>query len=279
LDLRGLLPKADIERAASILRYQPYILTDDLQTGAGYSWFCAGDPRVSPQEIFRKSECTPEVWERAVEANGRVRAMYDDMLDEVAGRFSGGSLLDLACNSGYFPVGAERRGMRGTGMDVWDFSAGVSLLNDALGTKARFVHAGYDPVNHRLPELGEFDVTVISAIMCHLPDPVYFLTAVARVTKGALLFWGQMIDSDLLLISYLPPFPSLPGLREYPHLFNDNTRISRGLFDLTVKTLGFREVIEIRPRDHGWKDPRGRDIPLAQELGEGSRHPLLLALR
>src|SRR5580700_3911246 len=140
MDLRAHLHGVDIEAAAAVLNYQPFILSDEIQTGVAYSLLHSDDPRVAPQLVFRKSTCAPERWDNAVVANGRLRAMYDDMLDEMSLLFPGGTLLDVACNNGYFPVGAELRGMRGTGMDLGNHSGAVSLLNDALGTKAKFVH-------------------------------------------------------------------------------------------------------------------------------------------
>jgi SAM-dependent methyltransferase len=207
--------------------------------------------------------------------------MYEDILDEIAQRFSGKTLLDVACNNGYFPIGAELRGMHGTGIDLGDYGPAVELLNNVLGTKARFVHAPYDSRTHELPsDLGKFDVTVMSAIMCHLPDPLYFLAAVGKATTQALVFWGQMVETERLLISYQPPHPSLSTLTDFPHTFNDNTRISIGMFKEAAKQMGFREVIEIPPKQT-WLLPLAaqRGVSLERELGEGSRHVALIAVR
>lgn len=287
MDLRKFL-KGDIEPAARILNYQPFILSDDVETGAAYSWMRGGDPRTTPPLVLRRDQMTPDDWRLAVDANGRLRAMYDDILDEIAKRYPAGSMIDIACNNGYLPVGAELRGLRGTGIDAGSqYSQSVEFLNGLLGTKARFVHGQYDSRTHHLPHTGlwpvrreTFDVAVISAIVCHLPDPLNFLAAVGKVTGKMIVFWGQMVDTERLLISYQSPHPSLSSLTDFPHSFNDNTRISVGMFREAARQMGFRDVVEIKPKST-WllALSASRDIPLEQELGEGSRHVALMAIR
>jgi SAM-dependent methyltransferase len=279
MDLRRNLGNT-IESAKHLLNYQPFILSDTVETGAGYSWIYGGDPRVSPPLVLDKTQMSATDWSVAVDANARARKMYDDQLDEIARRFPGATLLDVACNNGYFPVGAELRGLKGTGMDYGDYSKSVAFLNKTLKTSAKFVHAAYDSRSHTLPSLGNFDVTVMSAIVCHLPDPLNFLAAVAKITTKALLFWGQIVNSSALFVSLQPPHENLSDLRDFPHSFNDNTRISRGLFELSIKRLGFREIIEIAPRE-GWLKQLHSPLPftLEEELTKGSRHHALLAIR
>jgi len=281
MDLRlNIETTEQINQAANVLNYQPFILSDDLQTGVAYSWQYAKDPRVSPPLVFRRKDYLEQEWISVSQSNARLRSMYEDLLDEVSARFTGGSLLDVACNNGYFPVGAELRGMRGVGMDLGDYSAAVATLNTILGTRAKFLHRHYDSITHVLPIGEQFDVVVASAIMCHLPDPLHFLAALGKIAHKAILFWGQMVDTDELLVAYSPPHANLSSLTEFPVCFNDNTRISRGLFEQSMKLMGFREIIEIPPRDTwvlGLHESRG--IPLDQEIKTGSRHVALLAMR
>lgn len=116
--------------------------------------------------------------------------MYEDLLDEIAQQFPHASLLDVACNNGYIPVGAELRGMRGAGMDLGDYGASVAFLNKCLGTGARFFHQWYDSRIHAFPSDIKYDVVVMMAIMCHIPDPLHFLAAAANRAEKAFLFWG-----------------------------------------------------------------------------------------
>jgi hypothetical protein len=218
--------------------------------------------------------------------------MYDDLLDEVAGRFPGGTLLDIACNNGYFPVGAELRGMKGAGLDLGDRTDSFSVLNGALGTKARFLPVAYDSRSHALPVDEKFDVTVMTAIMCHLPDPLHFLSAASAITNRAILFWGQVVNIDSPIISYNKPHPSLSDPAEFPNCFNDNTRISLGMFKQAARLLGFSEVIPIEPRPTWITElsaipPRStwiarllhRGVDLESELNSGSPHMALLLVR
>jgi SAM-dependent methyltransferase len=302
MDLRKYMDQPGAEAAAHVLDYQPFLLADDLQTGVAWSWVGGGDPRVAPRLVFRRDECGDQ-WEAISDANNRLRALYDDILDDIAARCPGGSLLDVACNNGYFPIGAELRGMRGAGIDLGEqYSYAFKLLNDRLGTKANFIHGGYDSRSRQLFRMKvspllkrkftginkekmafgkeKFDVTVLSAIVCHLPDPLDFFAAVGGITSKMLVFWGQMVDTDALLVSYQPPHPSLSQLPDFPHCFNDNTRISRGMFEQAMRLMGFSTITEM-PARPTWltalAGPAGQ--PLAQELHKGSRHVVLFATR
>jgi SAM-dependent methyltransferase len=280
MDLRSCLSHDDVIRAEKLVDYQPFILADDIQTGVAFSWWWrGGDARVEPPVIFRREDWQAE-WDQIGDLNGRLRSMYEDLLDEAAKRFPGGSLLDVACNNGYFPIGAELRGMRGTGMDLRDFSSTFEFLNAALGTEATFLPHGYNSRTHHLPVDDRFDVCVLSAIICHLPDPLYFLAEIARVTEKALLFWGQIVDSDAMFVSYQPPHPNLSTLPDFPHCFNDNTRLSMGMFREAMRLSGFSNVIEIPPRPTWLEGLFHRPFPtLESELKGGSRHVVLLATR
>ena len=279
MDLRGKLTAEEAERALLLLSHQPFILSDAIQTGVAYSWYEVDDERIEPPLIFRRDQWRDQ-WDKISDFNGRLRALYDDILDELAARFPGGSMLDVACNNGYFPIGAELRGMRGTGLDMRDFTATFDLLNKALGTQATFLARSYDSRTHKLPIADRFDICVASAITCHLPDPLYFLAELARVADKAILFFGQVVNTDALLVSYFPPHPSLSGLTDFPHSFNDNTRFSMGMFKESMRLCGFSTVIEI-PWRPTW--PPGvfeqRHSDLETELNEGSRHVVLLATR
>ena len=206
--------------------------------------------------------------------------MYEDCIAEIARRYPGGSLFDVACNNGYFPVRAQMMGMgRCVGSDLGGhYAASIKFLNDSLGTNAEFVHAPYDPRSGTSPILGKYDVVVAAAIMCHLPDPLNFLASLGSIAKEAIFFWGQMVDTDALTIAYSPPHPSMGGEQTFPYGFNDNTRISRGLFELSTRLMGFREVIEIPYRPQWLLGPHDAG-GLENEIKTGSGNMTLLAVR
>lgn len=283
--LSGLIGYDEVNRASVCLNYQPFVLSDDILTGAAYSWSYSSDPRTKPSLVFNRKDFSELEWNRVADTNHRLRTMYDDLLDEIAVRFSGGTLLDVACNNGYFPVGAELRGLRGTGMDMSDYSESFYFLNKHLGVEAKFLNLTYDSEKHELPIKDQFDVVVASAIMCHLPDPLNFLAAIGKIAKRGILFWGQVVDTEQLIISYNQPHSELSRLTNFPHSFNDNTRISRGMFKESMRLMGFNKVIEIEHRN-SWLPqflPYSLDSSppktLSGELETGSKHVVFLALR
>jgi SAM-dependent methyltransferase len=278
MDLRAY--NVDVLAAVSCLDYQPFVISEDVQTGVAYSWVGSTDPRISPQLVFYKNK-SPLIWAAAADANARLRAMYDDILNELAKRFPGGTLLDIACNNGYFPIGAELRGMHGIGSDLGSqYAQSINFLNRILGTKAEFWHKPYDSRKHYLPIAGKFDVVVISAIMCHMPDPLHLLKACATIASKAIVFWGQVVITDAKVIAYNSPHASLSSITDFPNGFNDNTRLSLGLFKESAKLLGFSQFITIGPNPTWLTKLHSRvDMSLEDELLNGSRHECLLLVR
>jgi Methyltransferase domain len=300
MDLRAVLTTdAQREEASRVLNYQPFIISDDIQTGAAYSWTNGGDPRARPRFVFRRREENEESWAKITDANARLRRMYDDFVAEIARRYPGGSLLDFACNNGYFPVRASMLGMRGLGADGDRQHGGsIAFLNRHLGTTARFEPRNYDPrlrgarrVSNLRPwpaSLPRADVVCLVAILCHVPDPLGFLTFAAGLADKALFFMGQVLDSDHFLISYQKPHRALSKPTRFPFTFNDNTRLSRGLLFHTLEELGFRDVIELSwqpawlPQRFGHfsvAEPDDAAARLDYDLRFGSRHVAVLAMR
>jgi SAM-dependent methyltransferase len=245
VDLRPYLSNSLFKQAEAVLDYQPFILSDDAQTGVAYSWLHAADPRVAPKLRFQRDE--PE-WDAATEANEQLRQLYEGFLGEIAARFPGASLFDIGCSNGYFPVRAELLGLNGYGTDIWRGRArSIAVLNTALGTKAAFLWAPYSPQLGRVLTWRRFDVVTASAIMCHLPSPLDFLRALARIARRALFVWGEFAPGDDMAIFYREPHTSWGRPRAFPYGFNDGTRLTRPLFDFAMRELGFRELVTIPP--------------------------------
>lgn len=124
----------------------------------------------------------------------------------------------------------------------------MGFLNIVCGTHASFIHATYDPTTHSAPIKEKLDVVMACNMMCHLPDPSYYLAFLGSLAKEAVFLWEQQIDTDDLLICYQPPHPALfhlatPGSSSYPHFFNDCTTVSRGFFE---KSMTWRHRSERR---------------------------------
>jgi hypothetical protein len=250
MDLRAYLTSnAERESAARVLNYQPFIISDTVQTGVAYSWLhdSDGGRHVYAREafVFDRSRESPDVWARAADANRRLANIYDSILDEVATRFPGHSLADMACNNGYFPVGASLRGMYPcTGFDQADYSASVDLLNRMTGSKAAFFNRSYDSWLHRVEGFEPHDVVICSQIMQHIPDPMYFLSFVASRAKKALLIFQGMADTDDLAIFYQRPNKFYKETK-FPVNFDNDVGLSRSLLFLGLNELGFDEIVEI----------------------------------
>jgi hypothetical protein len=252
VDLRPFSPSwVQVKAASTALNYQPFIIADDIRTGVAYSWLHSKDPRDDPfyRFVFRRDKVPADVWEKAAEANDRLATMYDDFVAEIARHYPGGSLLDVGCNNGYLPVRAELSGMRrcaGTDRRSHQWAA-IKVLNSITGTSVSFLNRAYDSRTHGARIRKRFDVVVASAVMCHLPDPLNFLAFLGSLANEAVFFWGQMIDSDEYLVGYNEPnrFRREP----FPWGFDDNTRLSRGLFRRSVELMGFREIVELPYRE------------------------------
>jgi SAM-dependent methyltransferase len=275
MDLRYFHPtREQIEAASQLLRYQPFILDEDRQTGVGYTWLHSPDPtRVSPDEFFfDRRTLTEEVWNKADDANRRLASMYDNLIErivEVCPR--GGRYLDIGCNTGYFPVRAFLAGIQtATGLDPGDYAPAFQLLNEITGSSARFLSGRYDPSNHTLDteeklELQSYDVVSSCALLCHVPDPLHFLKAIAQLASKAVLLWSGFIESEELLIRY--NWPNKFSGAEFPNGFDDGTSISLGLLFLAMSRLGFGKGEEIEPAPDGLpEDWTSQRIPQYQKF-------------
>ena len=205
--------------------------------------------------------------------------MYDAFVETIARLYPGKSLLDVACNNGYIPVAAEKAGMRlCAGMDLGpQYADSIRFLNNVLGTDVEFFHRRYSPMDRCAEALPrKFDVVCASAILCHLPDPLNFLAYLGSLANQAVFFWGQTIDTEHFVVSYNQPHPSLGDQGPFPYRFNDNTRISIGLFKHAMQSMGFSRLIEIPYPS--WI-PENKEPGVESELARGSRHRSLLFMR
>lgn len=253
MDLRPYrLSGPNLQFAAQVLNYQPFIISDDIQTGVAHSWLHVKDVEDVPQTypmVMQRSQVDPDTWEKFVSANARLRAMYDDWTKLLAERFPGGSMLDVACNNGYFLVRSEMFGMGpGLGIDLnAGYAASIGFLNLMCGTRAGFLHAPYDPARHAAALDQQFDVVVASNILPHMPDPAHFIGYLGQMARKAVFLWTCIIDTPELLVKHMRPTamwgPQGPEqLSHFPNCFNRGALVSRGLVDFAFESMGFRDV-------------------------------------
>jgi SAM-dependent methyltransferase len=250
MDLRRYnLSPALAEEAGRVLSYQPFIVSDDVQTGVAYSWLydVDGGRRIYRQSefVFDRRSCPKEVWQRAEDANSRLRRMYDDWLDVIAARLPGASVAEVGCNTGYLLAGAQLRGMgKCTGVDLGNYQRSVAFLNKVLGTRVHFKHRGYNSWTHQVRGLRPHDVVIASAVMQHLSDPLYLLAFLGRTAKRALFLFTGMSDTDALQIHYAEP-NRFDKSAPFPVCFDNDVGLSRGLLMRSLALLGFHEIVEI----------------------------------
>ncbi|MBS0154074.1 MAG: hypothetical protein JSS38_05760 [Nitrospira sp.] len=256
MDLRKFgITQNQVQAARECLNYQPFILSDEIITGVAYSWLHHQDGGRRAyglhEFVFDRSVEAEDVWRKAYDANRRLATMYDCFLDHIAERFPGCSLADMACNNGYFVVGAALRGLRTcTGFDRADYSSSVSFLCSLTGVDVEFRHRSYDSWNHTVQDFAPHDIVVASQIMQHLSDPLYFLSFVASRAKKALLLFTGMGDTDEFLVYYQQPNRFYTDAK-FPVCFDNDVGLSRGLLFKSLDMLGFDEIIEI-PWQESW---------------------------
>ena len=95
-------------------RLQPTLIILDIELGDTTSPEILRRLKTEPDTchipvvIYSCLDEPPDEWANTADGYLYKSVMYDDFLDEIAQRYPGGSLFDIGCNNGYFPVGAER---------------------------------------------------------------------------------------------------------------------------------------------------------------------------
>lgn len=256
MDLRRFnLSYDQIVTARQCLNYQPFIISDEVITGVAYSWLHHQDGGRRTyglhEFVFDRAIEAEDVWNQAYDANRRLATMYDCFLDHVAERFRGCSLADMACNNGYFVVGAALRGLsKCTGFDHGDYSSSMSFLSSLTGVDVEFRQRSYDSWTHIVKDFEPHDIVVASQIMQHISDPLYFLSFIASRAKKALLLFTGMGDTDEFLIYYQQPNRFYKDA-SFPVCFDNDVGLSRGLLFKSLDMLGFDEIVEI-PWQESW---------------------------
>jgi hypothetical protein len=256
MDLRKFnLSANQIVMAKQCLNYQPFIISDDIITGVAYSWLHhqdGGRRTYGPQEfVFDRAKEAEDTWNKAYDANRRLATMYDCFLDHIVDRFAGCSLADMACNNGYFIIGAAQRGLaKCTGFDQANYLPSVSFLRSLTGVDVEFRHSSYDSWSHIVNGFEPHDIVVASQIMQHISDPLFFLSFIASRAQKALLLFTGMGDTDELLVYYQEPNRFYKNTK-FPVCFDNDVGLSRGLLFKSLDMLGFDEIVEI-PWEESW---------------------------
>ena len=254
-----------------------------IADGGRYSWPYGdegGRTSNGLDFVCDRNAVTEEEWTRFCDANNSLRCMYEDWLDVIVQTYPGGTLLDPACNNGYFLVGALKRGMSAaTGYDRADYTRSVAFLNDLLGVNAVFRHRAYDSWKHMIKGSKRHDVVVASLILCHISDPLYFLAFLGRMAKEAIfLFTGMGVEPGYRIYYSKPnrfyksdSFPSvlitMSVSQEFCCLRVLNSWGSRKSRFWPIKILGFRDrgMTTVTSRQYWQRVEDHRDDPLGED--------------
>jgi len=112
-----------------------------------------------------------------------------------------------------------------------------------------------------------------------------FLRSSARWRPDAIFYFGQIVDTDAMIVSYLKPHPSLAltgSTCPSPIGFNDVTRLSRGLLYHGFEEMGFKNIIQL-PWSDEWLSPfstsissrriwKARPVPKSSKPGSSTRN-------
>lgn len=270
MDFRGRISARQIEAARrlmfrGILSYQPYIFSDDLAVGAGFS-IVAGFTE-SPPAIYcpdaGASDADPVFLSREVAkdgqrdaffaANDAMRGFYEDMIDHVTaeiGDISQMTVADVGCNSGYFPLSFARRGARKVkALDRVDYGPTIELLNEICGTSVEFGLWSYDG---SIKAREQFDLVVSTAVLCHLSDPLHHLAWLGSSARKALMVFTPCHNDDDHSIRFHAVNRYYSG-DDFPYCF-DMTTISKKLLRLSLERMGFTRIIELDAASR-WMSP------------------------
>ena len=262
MDLRSLITSPrQLEEARrlalrGLLSYQPYIFTDTFAVGAGLS-IIAGHLKEPPAvycpdataddtdpTFFAREFAKEDQREEFFSANEAMRRFYDDMVDQIAaavGPLEKLSILDVGCNTGYFPVAFARKGARhAKGIDRIDYTPTVSLLNEICGTSVQFAPWNYDG---SLTAAEQHDLVLSVAVLVHLSEPLRHLAWLGSTARKALMVFTPFHDDT----DYSIKFHAVNRYYEdaqFPQCF-DITTVSEQLLRLAFEKMGFSRVVRI----------------------------------
>jgi 2-polyprenyl-3-methyl-5-hydroxy-6-metoxy-1,4-benzoquinol methylase len=187
--------------------------------------------------------------------------IFPSVLSLTNGTLAGNSILDVACNAGFWSLQAKRLGATSVlGIDS----------SEADISQARFVaqligmpDLEYQTVNAydiTKDELGDFDITFFLGLLYHLDSPVFALRKLYEVTKKFAVIDTQLTNSDIAILKIDDDTAARYHAQSYTNTLALIPSESAVLFML--KSVGFRDVFLIpnHPDTH-------HELYLAQRWG------------
>ncbi len=262
--------------------YQPFIFADDLQTGVGYEfntnqedvglvYWPAISQELSKNPGMQRFIISSEYKNQFAEANERLRITYNGFVDEICDRaenIARMTIADIGCNSGYFPISFSLRGAKeAVGYDRENYTECFHLLNEILGTNAKFINQSYDGWTKAVPGCKSYDVVISMMVLCHLSDILQHLNILGSIAHKAIFIWTLVAEDNDYCIRFEEPNKYYKS-DKFPFCFDSFVRPSIKLLYKSLELMGFTELHEIS---------NGRDgIP---EIFYGIRNKAILAIR
>ena len=194
-------------------------------------------------------------------------------------KFAGKRVLDVGTASGFLSFGAEKCGASEVvsfDSASFDMHAGIPVLEvrrrggspiefDFEGVRNAYwyAHRAYNSRAkcfygdiYNLPDaLGEFDIVIVGAILCHLRDPLGALISIARRCQHTLIITEPIIDARQPFMM----FHGRPGSGG-PH--NTWWNLSAGLYETYLQILGLR-IGHYAQNVYPWQDEGGRKLSVS----------------
>jgi hypothetical protein len=268
MDLRSRVrTPADIREAKALIAqghfiYQPFRITDDLEVGGGYEFVNRrpGAGMVYWPAYEQEKERFPGSPLKTIDpalvtefraANDFLRSQYNGFIDQVCERIPdirAKSVADIGCFNGYMPASFSLRGARdAVGYDQDDRSGCFRFLNRLLGTRSRFIHAGYDLAGGTIPGCPAYDVVISMSVLQHMTEPFRHLHFLRSITREALFLMTNAWDDDEYLVRYGEPNAIFPEF-EFPWCFDSSIYLSEKLLRKALEKAGFTRIVKLENR-------------------------------
>ena len=281
------------------LGYQPFIFSDQLETGEGDNFVGYRLKQESPGKNFFWEGCLEDIKylmaenrENFQKNNNLMRLTYESFLTDITstlGDISDLSFAEVGCNTGYFLHGLSLRGAKRCmgfdftlNHDIFDF------FNQLLGSRSEFYFAEWDSLNHKLQynSLPEVDFTLSSSVLGHVADPLYHLAYLCDRSRKGIFVWAPVIrDESGFVIDYGKPSTFRNSL-DWPLSFDYWVQLSIPIMEEALKQAGFREIYPVElpkdlppewkkfhERNAGFIALRTENIKTALSDGTNRRHP------
>jgi SAM-dependent methyltransferase len=179
----------------------------------------------------------------AVHGNWDLRGSFEKYTANVD--FAGKRVLDVGTASGFLTFEAEKRGAtevvsfdssspelhvglpfievrrRGGSAPVEDDFEGLRngywYAHRAHGSRAKCY---YGDVYNLPDELGEFDIVLIGAMLCHLRDPVSALTSITRRCRHQLVITEGIVENKTPFMTFIGNPREVQGINKYNNWWN-----------------------------------------------------------